>query len=229
MQPNVFFISFKESNCEQNWSRVLELHPDAIRLHGVKGIDVVHNTCDQLCSTDYFWTIDGDNYLTSPLRWNRPIHHDLLMFKALDPIHGNLTLLGGVKLWRKNSIINKTMSKGDFCLNATQSKGVIDHYYSETRYNSSPYDTWKTAFRHCVKLLSVIFRSRPNAKDIDQYVDAWKSCAERSTLNAVWGYRGYLDAAQYVAEFDNNLEKLYMINNYEWLAQYFTERYSNEV
>ena len=63
MDQNIFFISFNESNQETNWARVLDLHPDAIRLHGIKGIDKVNLACNELCSTENFWTVDGDNWL----------------------------------------------------------------------------------------------------------------------------------------------------------------------
>jgi hypothetical protein len=218
---DVFFISFKESNSEINWQRTKELHPDAIRLHGIKGIDKVHLLCDELCRTEFFWTVDGDNWLTHTLEYHEQIDSDLLMFKANDPLHKNLTLLGGVKLWRKGSIVNRDMSKGDFSLNATRSKVVIDRAYSDTIYNKTPYDAWKTAFRHCVKLMSVIFRSRPNAKNIDVYIDQWKACEHITELNAIWAYQGYVDAKEYVEQFDNNLTELYKINNYTWLENYF--------
>lgn len=220
---DVFFISFKEDNCEENWNRVLELHPDAVRLHGIKGIDRVHLMCEEVSHTDYFWTVDGDNWLTEKLEYKDPIKSDLLMFKAIDPIHNNLTLLGGVKLWKKGMIVNRDMSKGDFTLNATTRKQILDYPFSETRYNSSPYDAWKTSFRHCVKLMSVIFRSRPNAKNIDTYIEQWKSCKDSNALNAQWCYKGYLDAKNFVELHDNNLEELHKINNYHWLLEYFIE------
>jgi hypothetical protein len=222
---DVFFISFKESNSEINWQRTKELHPDAVRLHGIQGIDRVHLLCDELCRTEFFWTVDGDNWLTKPLIYDEAIDTDLIMFKANDPLHKNLTLLGGVKLWRKGSIVNRDMSKGDFSLNATRRKVVVDKAYSDTIYNKTPYDAWKTAFRHCVKLMSVIFQSRPNAKNLDTYIDQWKSCNGIQELNANWAYQGYIDAKEYVELFDNNLEELYKINNYAWLEKYFKDRH----
>lgn len=228
MPADVFFISYRETNCEQNWARVLELHPNAIRLHGVTGIDVVHNICDSICNASHFWTVDGDNYLTQELRWRDDEPCDLIMFKAIDPVHNNLTLLGGVKLWRKGSITHKTMAKGDFCLNATNTKTVIERAWSETRYNSSPYDAWKTAFRHCVKLSSVIFRSRPNAKNLDTYLEQWRSCGQLDTLNSEWCYRGYLDAIDYVKIWDNNLPELYRINDYSWLQNFYNQKYNEK-
>jgi hypothetical protein len=222
---DVFFISFKESNCEVNWGRTKELHPNAVRLHGIIGIDRVHLLCNSLSTTDYFWTVDGDNWLTESLDYDQDLDVDLLMFKAIDPIHKNLTLLGGVKLWKKDSIINQDMSKGDFSLNATATKRVLDYAYSVSKYNDSQYDAWKTAFRHCVKLMSVIFRSRPNAKNIDTYIEQWKSCKDILEFNADWAYQGYKDAKEYVALYDNDLPALNKINDYLWLEAYFKERH----
>ena len=48
---NVFFMSYNESNCETNWKKILSFHPNAIRLHGIQGIDKVHNTADNLATT----------------------------------------------------------------------------------------------------------------------------------------------------------------------------------
>lgn len=224
MDQNIFFISFNESNQETNWQRVLDLHPNAKRLHGVKGIDRVHLCCDDLCDTEWFWTVDGDNWLLEPLIWDveRPAH--LLMFNALDPLSNLPTNLGGVKLWKKGSIINRDMSKGDFCLNATAKKMSLRKIFSQTNYNNTPYEAWKTSFRHCVKILSPIFQSRPTLTYADAYLEHWKQSKDldNGTNNAAWAHQGYLDAAAFVKEYPNDIHN---INNYDWLKNYFNERH----
>jgi hypothetical protein len=226
---DTFFISFNETNQEKNWKTVLEFHPNAIRLHGIKGIDKVHLICNDICSTERFWTIDGDNVLFSKLEWEvtESLENiDLFLFDAMDPIQQTFTNLGGVKLWKKNSIINNNMSKGDFCLNATNTKCVIHHALSITEYNTSPYDTWKTAFRHCVKLKSKIFENREFATNIKQYLTQWENCKnlDNGTNNAKWAYRGFHDAGKYVDKM-NNFNSLLKINDYNWLREYFKEKY----
>lgn len=224
---DIFFMSFRESNAEDNWLRTKELHPKAIRLHGIQGIDQIHLLCNQLSKTEFFWTIDGDNYLTKPLTFNyNDIFADLVMFQTYDPLHDNTTLLGGLKLWRTNKFINTDMSKGDFTLNATKDKQIIEETLSESRYNSSPFDAWKTSFRHCVKCMTVIFRNRPGAKNLDHYIKQWKKCGEIDKLNSEWAYKGYLDAKEYSEKYDNQLDELYKINNYDWLESYFNEKHS---
>jgi hypothetical protein len=221
---NIFFISFKEHNCEENWLRLLSYHPDAKRIHGITGIDNVHMACNNLSNTEYFWTVDGDNWLTKSLEVDNRTS-DLILYKAIDPIHNAPTLLGGVKLWRKDAIINPNMNKGDFSLNATKEKIVLDRVFSITRYNSSPFDAWKTAFRHCVKLMSVILRSRPDAKGIDTYINQWKESKNSIEQNSEWCYLGYLDAEAYVSKYDNNMFELNKINDYLWLESFFENNY----
>jgi hypothetical protein len=222
---DIFFISFKEATCEYNWNNLLVTHPEAKRIHGIVGIDHAHLACDRLSTSEYFWTVDGDNFITEKLIYDDKITHDLLMFKTFDPLQENLTLLGGVKIWKKGSIINKNMTRGDFSLNATKDKIVIDRSYSTTMYNSSPFDAWKTSFRHCVKLMSVIFQSRPNARNIDAYLDQWKSCKNKTILNSNWAYLGYTDAQEYVSMYDNMLTELNKINDYKWLEEKFRKMY----
>lgn len=222
---DIFFISYQENNCEENWQRVRSLHPNAKRIHGVKGIDKVHLICEQLSTTEFFWTIDGDNRLDRSLEYTATIDTDLVMFKAVDPFDGEPTLLGGVKLWRTGSIINRDMSKADFSLNATKTKKVVDVTLSTVLHNSTPYDAWKTAFRHCVKLMTVIFRSRPNARNLDSYINRWADTKHSQELNANWAYLGYLDAREYADQFDNQLEELNKINDYTWLENYFREKH----
>jgi len=215
---DVFFISFRESNAEENWQRLLEFHPGAKRLHGIKGIDTVHLACNSLCSTDWFWTVDGDNYLLKELTYNVANAPDpLLMFQAIDPLSGQNTTLGGVKLWKKDSIINTDMSKGDFCLNATASKWCEQDVFSETRFNATPYEAWKTSFRHCVKLLSSILENRYKADSKQRYLDNWKECDNYDTENANWAYQGYLDAKDFVIS-ENPLN---LINDYDYLQGMF--------
>jgi hypothetical protein len=112
MNFDIFFVSFNEAPQEKNWRRVQKLHPNAMRIHGVEGIDRAHNICNRLSKTEWFWTIDGDNWLIRQLQWTKNFINgvDLVMFKSLDPIVKNYTYLGGVKLWHKDKMINTDMS-----------------------------------------------------------------------------------------------------------------------
>jgi hypothetical protein len=223
---DIFFISFNETDVESNWAQLLKFHRDAKRIHGIKGINRAHLICHELSDTEYFFTIDGDNWIIRSLIYTEDIDSDLILFHCQDPlIPLQTTSLGSVKLWRKNSIINHDMKHGDFSLFATDTKKVVPECFSINRYNVSEYDTWKTSFRHCVKLLSCILRDRRDPSNIDMYLNRWKSTEHSAELNANWAYKGYCDAEQYVLKYDNEMDKLNLINDYNWLKEYFSNLY----
>jgi hypothetical protein len=222
---DIFFISYQEANCESNWQRLKQRHPHAKRIHGIRGIDRVHLACNSLATTQFFWTVDGDNLVVEDLVYTETITTDLVMFRAYDPlVQGDTSSLGAVKLWRKDSFINTDMSKGDFTLNAVKTKTMSDKVLSISQYNASPFDTWRAAFRHCVKLLSVILRDR-SASNREMYLERWRKAQHSPAPFAKYAYRGYLDAVEYVKQYDDNMTELNKINDYQWLDNYFKDRY----
>jgi hypothetical protein len=76
--------------------------------------------------------------------------------------------------------------------------------------------------------LSVIFKSRPGAKNIDKYLQQWSNTKllDSNGNNALWCHRGYLAAVDYVQLNDNDMTALNKINNYQWLEEHFKELYN---
>ena len=215
MTYDIFFISFKESNADVNWQRLKKLHPNAIRIQGIPSISGAHLKCNELSTTDKFWTVDGDNWVLESLPKEISLDVDLVYFNALDPIDGTTSSAGGVKLWKKNSIINIDMSKGDFCKFATKNSFVVQKTLSEHRYNATPYETWRHSFRHMVKCFSGVI-------PLDK-LEFNVNILERHRYLNIWSYRGYLDAKKYVAKCDGDFKKINLINDYNWLDCYFLE------
>lgn len=226
MNWDIFFISYQETNAELNWKRLLSLHPNAKRLHGITGIHKPHILANELSNTDYFWVIDGDNYVIKELDFDTP-EVDLTLFHAIDPLQETPTTLGSAKLWKRNSFINKDLSKGDFTLFSTQSKTLHSEIYTMNNYNVTAYETWKTAFRHCVKLNSIILKSIRHEDNINFYLDKWKSTEYSKKMHADWAFKGYCDAKIYADKCADDLNKLNLINDFDWLRQYFESLYQN--
>jgi hypothetical protein len=218
MNYDIFFISYHESNAEENWERVLSLHPSAIRISNIQGINNAHNKCNELSKTKKFWTIDGDNWLLHKLPMDHIIlsqDSDLIYFNSIDPIDGHVGSVGGIKLWTKDKIINNNMSKGDFCKYATKSSIVIQRTLSEHRYNATPFESWCHSFRHMVKCFSGIITKDRLQQNID-IIEKHKSLDK-------WSYRGYLDAKKYVQECRGDFDKINLINDYDWLNAYVVD------
>lgn len=222
---DIFFISYRESNCEENWQACRGVHPNAKRIHGITGIDRIHLACNSLSTTPFFWTVDGDNRLIRQLERATPPTTDLVMYHAIDPITEEYSSLGAVKLWRKDSFINTDMSHGDFTLNAVATKEMNTECFSISQYNASPFDAWRAAFRHCVKLLSVILADR-SADNKEMYLNRWRQCRTSYIDNARWAYQGYLDALEYTKQY-TDMADLNNINDYDWLDSYFKSQHGH--
>jgi hypothetical protein len=218
MTYDIFFISYEEPNCEEHWQQLLKFHPEAKRVHGVQGIDRAHMRCRELSTTERFWTVDGDNWITSQLECGDADmldNFDLLFFNAIDAVDKQRSSVGGIKLWRRDKFINTDMSKGDFSTKATETRRAVQRTLSEHRYNRTPYDTWKFAFRHMVKCYSGIIGNHVLEQNIDKFKK--HQYLDDGTNNALWSYQGFIDAKEYVEECGDDFDKINLINNYVWL------------
>lgn len=217
MKHDIFFISFDETNAEANWKRLLQLHPHAKRLHAVGSISEAHVLCDQLASTECFWTIDGDNWLISALPAGAVPVADLTFAQAIDPIDETISTMGAIKLWKKGSFINTDMSRGDFCRYATQTTHSAQDVLSIHRYNATPYETWRKSFRHMAKCFAGIIPASALQQNI-------RKMELHKTLS-IWSYRGYLDARNFIDECAGDFEQINLINDYSWLEMKFHDKY----
>ena len=227
---DVFFISYGEPNCEENWERLLTFHPEAKRVDQVKGIDVAHMMCHDLSTTDKFWTVDGDNWLLKELNIGEDNSNELIMFDALDPIDNEAGSMGSVKLWPKGKLINTDMSKGDFCMNATEKRTVFRVIMSEHRYNADMYTTWKNCFRHMVKNYSGIIIREALPRNTEKY-ESWNELLKthKAGKYCLWGYQGYLDAHEYYKENEQDMDSIKRnINDYDFLKNYFETKVKNK-
>ena len=220
IQLDVIFISYDELNAEENWERLLEKAPYAKRVNGIKGIFNAHKAAAKLATTDMFFVVDGDAYLTydwefdfNPGIFDRDCTY---VWKSKNPLN-NLTYgYGGVKLFTRSKV-NSLKSWGtDLTLSVNKKLKVMDSVSNITRFNTSEYNTWKSAFRECAKLVrkdDILSKER---------LQAWLNPTE-SAMFAEWAKKG---AEQGIA-FANSQEDMININDYEWLKQVFINNYNS--
>ena len=58
---DVIFMSYDEQNADDNYAHLKSIIPYAKRIHGIKGLDNVHNKAGEISDTDFVITVDGDN------------------------------------------------------------------------------------------------------------------------------------------------------------------------
>lgn len=217
-QLDVIFISYKEPNADENWSRVLEKAPWAKRVHGVEGIFNAHKAAAKLSATDMFFVVDGDAWLVDDWEFDfQPGIFDrdcAYVWSSKNPVNDLTYQNGGVKLFNKSILMKK--KKWDTLDMFT---GIMPKIRAEekisciTSFNVDEFSTWRSAFRECVKL----YKNNQMAK-----LNAWLN-SDTTKPFGEYAMLGAWSGSQFAKENIDNHQTLLKINDYKWLEQQFKE------
>jgi hypothetical protein len=218
---DLFFVSYEEPNAEENWERLSRRFPHAKRIHGIKGIDNAHRTCAMRSFTKMFWTVDGDtvvdddwDFSYQPTKWDQDYLH---VWYSRNPITGLSYGYGSVKLWPKRRV----MQFKDPWLDFTGSVGgmkIMSDPIAVTRFNTSPFETWKSAFRECVKLMENLHVDSNDTEAASRLL-AWINCP----LDAEFSKWCQIGASDGMKWYQSNGGNLPLINDFDWLRKAFAE------
>lgn len=162
LEFDVIFLSYDEPNADLHYADLCNKVPWAKRVHGVKGSDEAHKEAARLSETDWVITVDADN-IVDPSFFNLDIDIDnatieVYSWLAKNKLNGLLYGNGGLKIWKKDFILNMKTHEAsdtdraqvDFCW---ENKYVqFKECYSETVVTGSPFQAWRAGFREGVKM-----------------------------------------------------------------------------
>jgi hypothetical protein len=213
-QLDVIFISYYELNAEDNWQRVLEKAPWAKRVDGVTGIFEAHKAAGKLAKSDMFYVVDGDAYLSDDWQFDfQPNIFDrdcTYVWNSINPLN-NLTYgFGGVKLFNKSKIRYLKSWETDLTLSVAKKLKVIETISNITKFNTSEYNTWRTAFRECAKL------AKKEDAESNKRLQAWLEPDVAADYH-VWAKLGAEQGKAYAA----SELPISNINDYDWLKLQF--------
>lgn len=162
IELDVIFISYDEPNAELNFADLGNKIPWVKRIHGVKGSDAAHKAAAELSETEWLVTVDADNIVSSrffdlDIDINDP-SISVYSWLGRNKINGLLYGNGGLKIWKKDFILNmrtheKALTKKaqvDFCWEDGYRQ--FKECYSDTVINCTPFQAWRAGFREGVKM-----------------------------------------------------------------------------
>jgi hypothetical protein len=161
VELDIIFLSYDEPNADLHYADLCNKVPWAKRVHGVKGSDAAHKAAAELSETDWLITVDADNVVDSKF-FNLEIAEDpaiqVYSWVASNRINGLLYGNGGLKIWRKDFILNMKSHEAsdtdraqvDFCWEDGYQQ--FKECYSETIITGSPFQAWRAGFREGVKM-----------------------------------------------------------------------------
>ena len=173
---DIIFISYNESNAEENFAILKKRFPLSKRVDGVKGIHQAHVAAAKKSFTNMFWVVDGDAQILDTFDFNYEVPKDQLdhvhVWRSRNPINGLEYGYGGVKLLPKNLTLQMDISTLDMTTSISNKFKTMPEVSNITVFNTDAFSTWRSAFRECVKLSSRSI-DRQNHQETLERLDTW--------------------------------------------------------
>ena len=217
---DIVFISYQEPSADENYAALKARFPMAKRVHGVKGIHQAHIKAAKKCFTKMFWIVDADALILDTFNFDYEVPDHQLdhvhVWRAKNPINGLEYGYGGVKLFPRKLTIEMDTSKADMTTSISEHFIAMDEVANTTAFNTSPFETWKGAFRECAKLSSKTI-TRQNNEETESRLDTWCTVGEDNP------YGSYAIAgANAGRKFGiSNRSNISLINDFDWLKEQF--------
>ena len=162
IELDIVFLSYDEPNADLHYADLCNKVPLAKRVHGVKGSDAAHKEAAKLSDTEWFITVDADNIVDTKF-FNLDIDTSdpsiqVYSWLGKNKINGLLYGNGGLKIWKKDFVLNMKTHEAsesdraqvDFCWEDGYRQ--FKECYSETVITGSPFQAWRAGFREGVKM-----------------------------------------------------------------------------
>ena len=223
MRYDIIFISYNEPQADENFARLKARFPYAQRVSGIKGIHQAHIAAARKAFTKMFWVVDADAQVLDTFNFDHVVSdydlENVHVWRSRNPINDLEYGYGGVKLLPKSLTQNMDVSKPDMTTSISTLFKAMPEVSNITAFNVDAFNTWKSAFRECVKLASRTI-DRQDDVDTNYRLNVW--CTRG--LDRPFGreaIEGAVQGKQYGLENKDNNEALKMINDFDWLRERF--------
>jgi hypothetical protein len=231
---DIFFISYDEPNADDNYQKLLTRFPDAKRIHGIKGIHQAHLKAAELSSTDRFWIVDGDaeivedfDFTTEQIAYYDVYNRQSVMvWFSKNPINELSYGYGGVKLFPKSRTLKMDLESVDMTTSISDNFKIVSRVSNYTNFNTDPFNTWKSAFRECVKLASQAI-DKNYQEETEERLKVWCTIGKEKPYGE-YAIKGANAGKEYGLLHIGNKVALSMINDFEWLKKKFEKLEGNK-
>lgn len=218
---DIVFISYNEPNAEENWTKLKDRFPFAKRVKGVKGIHQAHVKAASKVFTKMFWVVDGDSEVLDTFNFEDPkgLWHDCVyVYRAMNPVNGLIYGYGGIKLLPTDATLNMKLGNVDMTTSISSNFTAVPIVASITRFDTDPFNTWKSAFRECVKLSSKVI---DDTSETASRLEVW--CTQANGPYSEFAIKGAQAGRAFGQENKGNADNLKLINDFDWLKRMFDE------
>jgi hypothetical protein len=169
-----------------------------------------------------FWVVDGDTEVLEDFDFKEPDglwDQSVYVYQSHNPINGLTYGNGGIKLLPRYYASKITPDLIDMTTSMAPYFTAVNIIAGVTRFNTDPFNTWRSAFRECVKLSSKIIDNQIDP-ETEERLDAWCNIGKEHP-HGEWCIKGAREGRDYGLKNQNNRDNLNKINNFDWLKNCF--------
>ena len=243
MKPllDIFYLTYHGDFSEENFEQIKKLAGFPQRVIHVADIDGIYNAhkeCAKQSKTKHFFVVDGDAWVLDDFDFSYvPSETDEVypqtcsaqcthVWRAVNPATGQVYGYGGVKLFARDAFMDKAYINVEFpgvdVTTEVSKRGYsylpVDEISNETRFATTPFNAWKSAFRETVKLASGVA-----TQDRRKRITEWRNPVEDVPYSKEIAL-GAKMGENYGTVYTGDGEKLFRINNWKWLRMWFKQR-----
>jgi hypothetical protein len=217
---DIVFISNGEPNAEQNFKR-LNLHAGAkgnrlVRVSNINGRAAAYHAAAEASSTPWFFAVfaklqvDIDfDWTWQPDRMQQAKHY---IFHARNPVNGLVYGHQAMIAYNRQLVLDNPGVGLDFTLDSPHE--VVPILSGVAHYDTSPWSSWRTAFRECIKLKA----SLPDVEN-EYRLNKWLD-VNSDEADLQWSRLGAEDAVEYYDQVNGDFDQLKKSYEWGWLASY---------
>lgn len=225
---DIFFVSYDELNADENWQNLKNKYPNAKRIEKVKGIHQAHIEAATKSLTSMFWIVDADAILLDTFNFDfidfaktSVFFKSVYVYQSLNPINDLVYGYGGVKLLPKIPTMKMDIKSVDMTTSISPHFNSVPIASNITAFNTDPFNTWRSAFRECVKLSSKIIKNQPDL-ETEERLNVWCTVGKDRAFGE-YAIRGAMMGREYGLANIENIEALKKINDWQWLQDEFNK------
>ena len=222
---DIIFFSNGEASADSNYEHLLKITrglPNKVtRIDGINGRVKSQHTAANSSNTPWYFLINAKlkvsakfDFNWQPDRLQIPKHY---IFHATNPVNGLKYGHQAIVVNNKKLTLENFGNGLDFTMDSEHEIIKIDSGIAV--FNTNEWDTWRTAFRECIKLKASGTDENKNRLEI------W------STVGISKFSQYSLDAAQHAVEYydevNGDFDKLRLSYDWAWLKTYYESKYNN--
>jgi hypothetical protein len=220
---DIIFISNNEPNSDEHWRILSSRFVLAKRINDVKGIHNAHIAAAKSSFTKMFWVVDGDAQVLEEFKFDYVVpEYDLdcvHIFHSRNPINDLVYGYGAIKLLPRRLTLEVDTTSLDMTLSINNKIKVIEQVSNITNFNVDKFSTWRSAFREAVKLTINVVNKKDNDESLKR-LSTWCTMGDDRPYGS-YAIKGALAGKAYALVNFENVDKLKLINDFEWLKQRF--------